>query len=104
MWDVARATRMSLSRVLTLSGVAAFSPAFGAQNSYEGDLTGAPPAIHATRLDYSEFEVPEAVTVITQEDIRRAGYLEISEIFRAVPGFRTVKIGDESRVGYRGTT
>lgn len=61
------------------------------------------PAIHATRLDYSEFDVPEAVTVITQDDIRLAGYLEISEIFRSVPGFRIVKIGDESRISYHGT-
>ena len=61
------------------------------------------PAIHATRLDYSAFEVPEAVTVITQEDIREAGYLKISEIFRAVPGFRIINIGSESRVSYHGT-
>src|SRR5688500_12747934 len=68
--------------------------------------TGPPlvPAIHATRLDYSEWDVPEAVTVITQEDIWRAGHLEISEIFRSVPGFRIAKIGDESRVSYHGTT
>ena len=61
------------------------------------------PAIHATRLDYSAWEVPEAVTVITQEDIREAGYLKVSEIFRAVPGFRIVDIGAESRVSYHGT-
>ena len=67
-------------------------------------MVGTAPAIHPTRLDYSEFDAPEAVTVITQEDIRRAGYLEISEIFRSVPGFRVVKIGDESRLGYHGTT
>lgn len=67
--------------------------------------SGSPkPAIHPTRLDYSAFEVPEAVTVITQEDIRDAGYLKISEIFRSVPGFRIVNIGDESRVSYHGTT
>lgn len=71
------------------------------------DLSGVElptPAIHATRLDYSEFDTPEAVTVITQQQIREAGYLEISEIFRAVPGFRIVKMGDESRVSYHGTT
>lgn len=67
------------------------------------DAQHLPPAIHATRLDYSEFDAPEAVTVITQEDIRLAGYLEISEIFRSVPGFRIVKIGDESRLSYHGT-
>ena len=34
--------------------------------------SGAPkPAIHATRLDYSAWDVPEAVTVITRDDIRR---------------------------------
>jgi len=79
-----------------------------AQTSLEQDdlSTGPPlvPAIHATRLNYSEWDVPEAVTVITQEDIWRAGYLEVSEIFRAVPGFRIVKIGDESRLSYHGTT
>lgn len=79
-----------------------------AQASLEQDdlSTGPPlvPAIHATRLNYSEWDVPEAVTVITQEDIWRAGYLEVSEIFRAVPGFRIVKIGDESRLSYHGTT
>lgn len=67
------------------------------------DAPHLPPAIHATRLDYSEFDVPEAVTVITQDDVRLAGYLEISEIFRSVPGFRIVKIGDESRLSYHGT-
>jgi outer membrane receptor protein involved in Fe transport len=67
------------------------------------DSGAAKPAIHATRLDYSTFEVPEAVTVITQEDIREAGYLKISEIFRSVPGFRIVNIGSESRVSYHGT-
>src|SRR3569833_147074 len=61
------------------------------------------PAIHPTRLDYSAFDLPEAVTVITQEDIREAGYLKISEIFRGVPGFRIVNIGDEARVSYHGT-
>lgn len=61
------------------------------------------PAIHTTRLDYSEFDTPEAVTVITQDDIRLAGYIEISELFRSIPGFRIVKIGDESRVSYHGT-
>ncbi|MDY6944877.1 MAG: TonB-dependent receptor [Pseudomonadota bacterium] len=84
------------------------SPITLAQSSLEQDdlSTGPPlgPAIHATRLDYSEWDVPEAVTVISQEDIWRAGYLEISEIFRAVPGFRIAKIGDESRVSYHGTT
>ena len=90
-------------RALTIFSVAAFNSAVAAQSS-EDELADAAPAIHATRLDYSEFDVPEAVTVVTQEDIRRAGYLEISEIFRSVPGFRIVKIGDESRVGYHGTT
>jgi iron complex outermembrane recepter protein len=85
------------------------SSAFGAdQDSTHSDSlsgqTHLPSAIHATRLEYSEFDVPEAVTVVTQEDIRRAGYLEISEIFRSVPGFLLVKIGDESRLGYHGTT
>jgi len=79
-----------------------------AQHSLDDDsLSGGPsltPAIHATRLDYSEWDVPEAVSVITQDDIWQAGYLEISEIFRALPGFRIVKIGDESRVSYHGTT
>jgi iron complex outermembrane receptor protein len=66
--------------------------------------SGAPkPAIHATRLDYSAWDVPEAVTLITRDDIREAGYLKISEIFRAVPGFRIVDIGSESRVSYHGT-
>jgi iron complex outermembrane receptor protein len=61
------------------------------------------PAIHVTRLDYSAFDVPEAVTVITREDIREAGYLKISEIFRGVAGFRVVDVGSESRVSYHGT-
>lgn len=81
----------------------------GAVHSWAGDensteISTVPPAIHTTRLDYSEFDTPEAVTVITQDDIRRAGYLEISEIFRSVPGFRIAKIGDDSRVSYHGTT
>jgi iron complex outermembrane receptor protein len=96
-------TRYLPSRALSIFSLAAFIPAVAAQSS-EGELADATPSIHATRLDYSEFDVPEAVTVITQEDIRRAGYLEISEIFRSVPGFRIVKIGDESRLGYHGTT
>lgn len=60
-------------------------------------------AIHSTRMDYSKFDSPESVTVITQEQIRSVGILDISEIFRIVPGFRIVKIGDESRVSYHGT-
>ena len=94
----------SVRRGVTLASLAASSCAFAAEVPEALDMAAAPPAIHPTRLDYSEFDVPEAVTVITQEDIRRAGYLEISEIFRAVPGFRIVKIGDESRLGYHGTT
>lgn len=62
------------------------------------------PAIQATRLDYSRFEIPASVTVLTQEDIRRQGFIEVSEIFRAVPGFRIVKIGDESRISYHSTS
>jgi iron complex outermembrane recepter protein len=94
----------SVRRGVTLASLAACSCAFAAEVPEELDMADAGPAIHPTRLDYSEFDVPEAVTVITQEDIRRAGFLEISEIFRAVPGFRIVKIGDESRLGYHGTT
>jgi iron complex outermembrane receptor protein len=98
-----QSTRHLQSRALAIFSLAAFSSPLAAQSS-EGELSDLAPAIHATRLDYSEFDVPEAVTVVTQEDIRRAGYLEISEIFRSVPGFRIVKIGDESRLGYHGTT
>lgn len=68
------------------------------------DIPKPAPAIHVTRLDYSKFDVPESVTVITQDEIREAGYLKISEIFRAVPGFRIINIGDEARVSYHGTT
>jgi iron complex outermembrane receptor protein len=68
-----------------------------------GDSSTLNAAIHPTRLDYSKFDSPEAVTVLTKEDIRSAGYLDISEIFRSVPGFRVVKIGDESRISYHGT-
>lgn len=100
-------TRIQSPRTLSLIGLATLCSAAAAQEQAERGLlepSPLPPAIHATRLDYSEFEVPEAVTVITQADIRRAGFLEISEIFRSVPGFRIVKIGDESRVSYHGTT
>lgn len=97
-------TRTRLPHVLIPASLALVSTTLAEQASSESDLTGTAPAIHATRLDYSEFDVPEAVTVITREEIRRAGYLEISEIFRSVPGFRVVKIGDESRLGYHGTT
>jgi iron complex outermembrane recepter protein len=96
-------TRIPPPYVLIPVSLTLLSSAF-AQESSESNLSDIGPAIHPTRLDYSEFDVPEAVTVITREDIRRAGYLEISEIFRAVPGFRIVKIGDESRLGYHGTT
>jgi iron complex outermembrane recepter protein len=106
MTDGARAE--PVPRVLrygvTLASLAACSCAVAGELPEEFDMAGTAPAIHPTRLDYSEFDVPEAVTVVTQEDIRRAGYLEISEIFRSVPGFRIVKIGDESRLGYHGTT
>lgn len=91
---------------LILIGLSAFCRNIAAQAPADGlsDRSAVSrSAIHATRLDYSEFETPEAVTVITQEDIRLAGYLEVSEIFRAVPGFRLVKIGDESRLSYHGT-
>ena len=80
-------------------GLAAASPSEDALS----DTGAVDPAIHVTRLDYSAWEVPEAVTVITQEEIREAGYLKISEIFRSVPGFRIVNIGSESRVSYHGT-
>jgi iron complex outermembrane receptor protein len=88
-----------------LAGVIAFCTHAIGQESRNSlsDSAPLPPAIHATRLDYSEFDAPEAVSVVTREEIRLAGYLEISEIFRSVPGFRIVKIGDESRVSYHGT-
>jgi iron complex outermembrane recepter protein len=110
MWDGAdiKGTRCRGAPVFAaLITVAGLSPALSAEESANtsfSDPSVLSPAIHATRLDYSEFDVPEAVTVITRDDIRRAGYLEISEIFRSVPGFRIVKIGDESRLGYHGTT
>ena len=88
--------------IVTYLGVG-IPPALASDES-STEIPALPSAIHATRLDYSEFDTPEAVTVITQDDIRRNGYLEISEIFRSVPGFRIVKIGDESRVSYHGTT
>jgi outer membrane receptor for ferrienterochelin and colicin len=92
--------------LLLLAGLTGFDGSLAADESRSNDApsdsTTLKPAIHATRLGYSEWEVPEAVTVITQEDIREAGYLKISEIFRSVPGFRTVNIGAESRVSYHG--
>src|SRR5688500_11835458 len=88
--------------IFTCMGMAALR-ALGSDES-STEFPPLPTAIHATRLDYSEFDTPEAVTVITQDDIRRSGYLEIAEIFRSVPGFRIVKIGDQSRVSYHGTT
>ena len=85
------------------AGVVGFTLASGA-GAQDSDMADLGPAIHATRLEYSKFEAPEAVTVITQDDIREAGFLEVSEVFRAVPGFRIVKDGDEVRLGYHGTT
>lgn len=97
-----------LAQILICIALSTFSPGVRAQDPVATGLSkteaeSVPSAIHATRLDYSEFEVPEAVTVITQDDIRLGGYLEVSEIFRSVPGFRIVKIGDESRLSYHGT-
>lgn len=92
---------LSLAAWIGMAG--ASSPSSNASGDGMSDLNLLQPAIHATRLDYSEFDVPEAVTVITQEDIRLAGYLHVSELFRSVPGFRIVKIGDESRISYHGT-
>lgn len=91
----------SLAAWIGTAGTSALSQ--DTSNDSLSDLNLLQPAIHATRLDYSEFDVPEAVTVITQEDIRLAGYLHVSEVFRSVPGFRIVKIGDESRLSYHGT-
>lgn len=78
--------------------------AIAAQNDAFSDTDPMAAAIHVTRLDYSKFDSPEAVTVVTQEDIRNSGYLDISDVFRSVPGFRLVKIGAETRVSYHGTT
>lgn len=91
------------SMFIVFSGFCAGATAQSATDDSLTDTGLVQSAIHATRLDYSEFEVPEAVTVITQEDIRLAGYIKVSEIFRSVPGFRIVKIGDESRISYHGT-
>lgn len=99
--SILRCAALSLAAWIGTAGTPALS-----QDASSDSLSGLnllQPAIHATRLDYSEFDVPEAVTVITQEDIRAAGYLHVSEIFRSVPGFRIVKIGDESRLSYHGT-
>src|SRR5688572_7272591 len=93
----------AIAKIAIGLGILAITSPGHTQSPAGDDLTGVEPptpAIHATRLDYSEFDTPEAVTVITQQQIREAGYLEISEIFRAVPGFRIVKMGDESRVSY----
>src|ERR1700722_7407980 len=96
------------SGLLLLAGLGGFHGSVAADGPPSdvalSDSGALAPAIHATRLDYSAWEVPEAVTVVTQEDIRQAGYLKISEIFRAVPGFRIVDIGAESRVSYHGTS
>lgn len=100
------ASRLAFVGLLTLINLGAPSPAGAAQEPHDDTLSDRsflPPAIHATRLDYSKFDLPEAVTVITQDDIRLAGHIEITEIFRSVPGFRIAKIGDESRVSYHGT-
>lgn len=95
------------ARLLLLAGLGGFHGSVAADGPPRDDALSdsgvLAPAIHATRLDYSAWEVPEAVTVITQEDIRQGGYLKISEIFRAVPGFRIVDVGAESRVSYHGT-
>jgi iron complex outermembrane recepter protein len=100
--EIARFTTSTLALV----SLASFGPSLAAETPTDDSFSGTallPPAIHVTRLNYSEFDAPEAVTVITQEDIRLAGYLEVSEIFRAVPGFRIAKIGPETRLSYHGT-
>lgn len=89
--------------LLVLGAVSAQAYAQSSSGDSFADTSQMSAAIHPTRLDYSKFDSPEAVSVITQDDIRNGGYLDVSEIFRSVPGFRIVKIGDESRVSYHGT-
>src|SRR5262245_59515696 len=89
--------------VAALSGLHGSAALGASRDDYLSASRTLAPAIHGTRLDYSKFDVPESVTVITQDEIREAGYLKISEIFRAVPGFRVVDVGAEARVSYHGT-
>lgn len=67
------------------------------------DDSGYPAVEHASRLQQSLRDAPEAITVITGEELERWGITQIVDIFRYVPGMRISRRGAESRVAYHGT-
>jgi iron complex outermembrane recepter protein len=50
----------------------------------------------ASRKEEKLFEIPAAVYVITQEDIRRSGLTSIPEILRMVPGLNVARINEST--------
>jgi outer membrane receptor for ferrienterochelin and colicin len=41
----------------------------------------------ASRREQNAFELPAALVVLTAEDIRRSGHLQLADVLRDVPGF-----------------
>lgn len=71
----------------------------GAQGPREGEMTGEallflelPTVVTAAKREQPLSEVPAAVHVITQEDIRRSGAASIPELLRLVPGIEVARI------------
>ena len=61
------------------------------------------PEMHATRILSSIHDMPEAVTHITAEDLLKWGVVDITDVFRYIPGFRISQKGHIAQISYHGT-
>ncbi|MBY4677551.1 TonB-dependent receptor plug domain-containing protein [Marinobacterium arenosum] len=104
--ELRRALRGISSVFLALGSAAALAaddPAFlFTEQDYLSDI---PEVISATRMSQKLTQAPAAITIIDQETIRAAGVIEVTDLFRLVPGMQAFNVAhNKFGVTYHGVS
>ncbi len=109
-WQNQAATRRILACVLTLWLALTSGSASGHTNTAQGDLSelsleellGIEVVYAASKYEQGVADAPASVTVVTADDIQKAGYRTLAEILEGVRGFYTTYDRNYHYVGVRG--
>ncbi|MGF1548529.1 MAG: TonB-dependent receptor plug domain-containing protein [Thiotrichales bacterium] len=93
----------AIAGCLTLCGGAETSAGDSFSPGEEAFFEPAPTVVSATRLPQRQVHSPAATTLITRDMIAAAGFTELADVFRLVPGFQVAQAtGSHYLVSYHG--